>query len=177
MRNSIAVLALCALGCAGATPNVPLTELPPSDAPYFDHAVDLVEDPVLVEGEGGGVFQQRVRRSDFVAVVRITSLSADALPRREAYRLTAKVKNRLKGDSPRELALKVDDDQRGYETVRVNEDRLLDGSFVAFVKWGLDPDSSDPVAHWHLSPNSDQVREKVDFVLRQPHSEPPPAAK
>ena len=73
--------------------------------------------------------------------------------------------------------LKVVDDQRGYQTVRMNEDRLLDGSFVAFVKWGLDPDSSDPVAHWHLSPNSDQVREKVDFVLRQPHSEPPPAAK
>jgi hypothetical protein len=98
----------------------------------------------------------------------VDSLSSDFVSRRSSYRLTIKVKNRLKGSSPKELVLRVGDDEPGYETVRVNEDRLLEGSFVVFLKWAATPESSKPIARWHLSPDSDAVREKIDFFLRHP---------
>lgn len=174
MRGSITALALWVMGCAGASSNVTATELLASDELLFDHAVDFVEDPVVIRDEWGGTFERRVARSDLIAVVRISSLSADTLPRRAAYRLTAKVKSTLKGSAPREVVLRVDDDQAGYQSVRVHEDRLLQDSFVAFVKWGSGPESEGPIAHWHLSPDSETVRENVDFFLRQPPPPPEP---
>jgi hypothetical protein len=98
----------------------------------------------------------------------VGSLSSDFVSRRSAYRLTVKVKNRLKGSSSKEIVLRVDDDEPGYESVRSNEDRLLQDSFVAFVKWAADPESAEPIARWHLSPDSDAVREKIDYFLRHP---------
>jgi len=143
----------------------------PSDAPLFDNAVDLVEAPVIVEGEWTGAFERRVGRADLIAVVRVGSLSSDFVSRRSSYRLTTKVKNRLKGSSSKELVLRVGDDEPGYETVRVNEDRLLEGSFVVFLKWAADPESSKLIAHWHLSPDSDAVRDKIDYFLRHPRKD------
>lgn len=168
MRVLIAVIACWGIGCAGAASNMPVTDFRPSDADLFDNAVDLVEVPVIVEGDWSGAFERRVQRADLVAVVRIESLSNDFVSRRAAYRLTLKVKKRLKGSSSRELVLRVGDEERGYETVEANEDRLLHNPFVAFIKWEVDPESNDLVTHWHLSPDSDEVREKVDFSLRQP---------
>ncbi|MGB3049531.1 MAG: hypothetical protein WBB42_00945 [Polyangiales bacterium] len=147
---------------------MPAPDFRPSDAPLFDNAVDLVKAPVIVEGEWSGAFERRVGRADLIAVVRVDSLSSDFISRRSAYRLTVKVKNRLKGSSSKELLLRVGDDEPGYDTVRVNEDRLLGGPFVVFLKWAADPESSKPIAHWHLSPDSDAVREKIDYVLRHP---------
>jgi len=171
VRGLIVALATLGIGCAGTSSNLTVTELLPSDEPLFDHAVDLVEEPVVVRDQWGGTFESRVRRADSIAVVRVTSLSSDTVRNRSAYRLTAKVKNRLKGSSPREVVLRVQDDQRGYETVRANEDRLLEDPFVAFVKWGADPESDELIAHWHLSPSSDAVRENIDFFLRHPPRE------
>jgi hypothetical protein len=124
--------------------------------------------PVIVEGEWSGAFEQRVGRADLIAVVRVDSLSSDLVKRRSSYRLTVRVKNRLKGSSSKEIVLRVRDDEAGYETVRVNEDRLLHDPFVAFVKWEADPESPELIAHWHLSPDSEAVREKIDFFLRHP---------
>lgn len=147
---------------------MPEPDFRPSDAPLFDHAVDLVEAPVLLAGEWGGAFERRVSRADLIAVVRVSSLSSDFISRRSAYRLTVKVKNRLKGSSSKELVLRVGDDQPGYQSVRVNEDQLLHNPFVAFIKWAANPESSELIAHWHLSPDSEEVREKIDYVLRHP---------
>lgn len=167
MRVLIAVIACWGIGCAAVASNTPATGFRPSDVDLFDNAVDLVEVPVIVEGDWSGAFERRVRRADLVAVVKIDSLSNDFVSRRSAYRLIVKVKKRLKGSSTKELVLRVSDEEPGYETVQVNEDRLLHKPFVAFIKWEVVPGSPDLIAHWHLSPDSDEVREKVDFSLRQ----------
>lgn len=139
-----------------------------SDVSLFDNAVDLVEAPVIVEGEFSGAFERRVGRSDLIAVVRVDTLSSDLVNRRSAYRLTLRVKDRLKGISTKEIVLRVGDEEAGYQSVRVNEDRLLHEPFVAFIKWESDPDRPELISHWHLSPDSDSVRQKINYFLRQP---------
>ncbi len=147
---------------------MPAPDFRPSDAPLFDNAVDLVDAPAIVEGGWTSALERRVGRADLIAAVRVDSLSSDFVSRKSSYRLTVRMKNRLKGSSPKELVLRVGDDEPGYETVRVNEDRLLQSPFVVFVKWAADPESSEPIARWHLSPGSDAVRERIDYFLRHP---------
>jgi hypothetical protein len=147
---------------------VPTTDFQSSDVSLFDNAVDLVEAPVIVEGEWSGAFERRVGRADLIAVVQVDSLSSDLVKRRSAYRITVRVSDRLKGSSSKEIVLRVRDDEPGYKSVRVNEDRLLHNPFVAFVKWEADSASPELIAHWHLSPDSDAVRDKIEFFLRQP---------
>jgi hypothetical protein len=168
MRVLVAIIACLGVGCAAAASNTPVTVFQASDLELFDNAVDLVEVPVIVEGDWSGAFERRVQRADLVAVVRIDSLSNDFVSRRSAYRLIVRVKKRLKGSSTKELVLRVGEEEAGYETVQVNEDRLLHNPFVAFIKWEADQESDDLIAHWHLSPDSDEVRDKVDYSLRQP---------
>jgi hypothetical protein len=159
------------IGCAGAASNVTLTAFRASDVSLFDNAVDLVASPVIVEGESGA-FADRVGRADLIASIRLQSLHSELIKRRSAYRLTVKVKDWLKGASTKELELRVADDEPGYRSVEVNEDRLLHDAFIAFVKWEAEPGSSELIAHWHLSPDSPAVREKIDYVLRRPATEP-----
>lgn len=171
MRVLIAAIACWGIGCAAAALNVPATDFRTADALLFDNSVDLVASPVIVEGESGA-FERRVVRADLVVAIRVQSLHSEFVKRRSAYRLTVKVKDRLKGASSKELELRVADDEPGYRSVEVNEDRLLGDSFIAFVKWEADPTSSEPIAHWHLSPDSEAVRDKVDYVLRRPAPDP-----
>lgn len=167
----ITAIACWGIGCAGAASNVPVTDFRASDVALFDNSVDLVAAPVIVEGERGA-FERRVGRADLVGSIRVQSLHSEFIKRRSAYRLTVKVKDRLKGESTRELELRVADDDPGYRSVEANEDRLLHDPFIAFVKWEADPESPELIAHWHLSPDSDAVREKIDYVLRRPASDP-----
>lgn len=171
MRALIAAIACWGIGCAGAASNVPITDFRASDAALFDNSVDLVADPVIVEGEHGA-FERRVARADLVASIRVQSLHSEFVKRRSAYRLTVKVKDRLKGSSTRELELRVSDDEPGHRSVELNEDRLLHEPFIAFIKWEADPASSEPNAHWHLSPDSEAVRDKIEWVLRRPPPDP-----
>jgi hypothetical protein len=134
--------------------------------------VDLVEAPVIVEGEWGGAFEQRVGRADLIALVQVVSLSSDLVKRRSAYRIAVRVKGRLKGSSSKEIVLRVRDDEPGYTSVRANEDWLLHNPSVAFIKWEAEPGSPELTAHWHISPDSDAVRDKVEFLLRQPAKDP-----
>jgi hypothetical protein len=168
MRVLIAAIAVWGFGCAGASSNAPATDFVASDAPLFDHAVDLVEAPVIVEGQWSGSFERRVGRADLIAVVQVESLSSDLVKRRSAYRISVRVRERFKGTSSNEITLRVRDDEPGHQSVRVNEERLLHDPFVAFVKWESEAGSSELTAHWHLSPDSPAVRDKIEFFLRQP---------
>lgn len=150
---------------------MPVTDFRASDVSLFDNSVDLVAAPVIVEG-ASDAFERRVARADFVASIRVLSLHIELIKHRSAYRLTAKVKEQLKGASTEELELRVTDDERGYRSVEANEDRLLHDPFIAFVKWESDPASSELIAHWHLSPDSEAVRRKIDYVLRRPAPDP-----
>lgn len=168
MRVLIAAIACWGIGCAGAASNTSTNDFRDSDLLLFDNAVDLVRAPVIVEGEYSGAFERRVQRADLIAVLRVDALSSDLVKRRSTYRLTVRVKNRIKGESSDEFVLRVRDDEPGYQSVRVNEDRLLHNAFVAFIKWESDPGAADRVAHWHFSPDSDAVRDKVEYLIRRP---------
>jgi hypothetical protein len=156
----------CALlACAGGSSIAPTVEFAREDESLFDNSVDLVAKPAIVESEWRGEFELRVTRADLIAVVKIESLSSDEDLRGSGYRLTAKVIERLKGESGRELVLRAHDDEPGFRSVRVNEDRLLRDSFVAFIRWKNDPESEQIVPRWHLSPDTPAVRDKVAFFL------------
>ena len=172
MRALIVAIACWGVGCAGGSSNVPATDFRPSDVTLFDNAVDLVAAPVIVEGEWTGAFERRVGRADLIAIAQVDSLSSELVKRRSAYRLTVRVQERLKGDSSKELVLLVRDDEPGYRSVRVNEDWLLHNPSVVFLKWEVDPESTEPTSHWHLSPDSTAVRDKIEFLLRQPVKDP-----
>ena len=172
MRALVLAIACWGVGCAGGSSNAPASEFQSSDVSLFDNSVDLVEAPVIVEGEWSGAFERRVGRADLIAVVAVESLSSDLVKRRSAYRLTVRVEERLKGSSSGGIVLRVRDDEPGYHSVRVNEDWLLHHPSVAFIKWETDPGSPELLAHWHLSPDSDAVRDKIEFLLRQPAKDP-----
>lgn len=171
MRVLIAALACWGIACAGGSSSVPATDYRASDAPLFDRTVDVIAEAPIVEGERTA-FDYRVARADLIASIRVQSLHAEVVKRREAYRLVVKVKDRLKGQSSKELVLRVSDDEPGYRSVALHEDRLLHEPFIAFVKWEAVEGSSEPVAHWHLSPDSSAVRDKIDYVLRSPAPDP-----
>ena len=165
----LAMGVVCALlGCAGASSTAPTVEFAAEDELLFDNSVDLVDKPAIVESEWRGKFERRVTRADIIAVVKIESLSSDEDLRRSSYRLTAKVIDRLKGRSDREFVLRAHDDEPGFQSVRVNEDRLLRDSFVAFIRWENDPEFEQLLPRWHLSPDSAAVRDKVAFFLSPP---------
>ena len=161
---------LCLLvGCAGGSSNAGHVEFMPEDEWTFDNAVDLIDKPAIVESEWQGQFERRVTRADFIGVVRVDSISVDEDREGAGYRLTAKVIDTWEGRAPRELVLRVHDDEPGFRTVSLYENRLLGSRFVAFVKWQPDPDSNEEIPRWHLSPDSPGVRDKVRFF-----STPPP---
>jgi hypothetical protein len=171
VRLLIALIACWGLGCAGASSNTSLSDFRPGDAALFDNSVDRVASPVIVEGEFG-TFEKRVARADLVASIRVQSLHSEFVKRRSAYRLTVRVKDRLKGESARDLELRVSDDEPGHRSVEVNEDRLLHEPFIAFIKWEAAAGSSELIPHWHLSPDSEAVRDKIEYVLRRPAPDP-----
>ena len=172
MRALITAIACWGIGCAGATPNAPPVGYRASDAALFDQSLDLVSDPVIVEGQWGGAFERRVARADVIAAVRTDSLVNEVVKRQAAYRLSVEVKEHLKGGSAREILLQVSDQEPGYRSVEDNEDRLLHDGFIAFIKWEAQQGSDGPHAHWHLSPDSLAVRRKIEHVLRLPAPDP-----
>lgn len=166
VRLLIAAITCWGIGCAGASSNRPETDFGLADVALFDNGLDIVDAPVIVEGQRSGAFEQRVGRADLIAAVSIESLSSDLVKRRWAYRLRVRTGDRLKGISSKEMVLRVGDDESGYQSIRIHEDSLLRRPWIAFVKWEADPKSSDLIAHWHLSPDSLAVRNKIEFFLR-----------
>ena len=164
----LAVIAGFAIGCASRSSNAPPSEFTASDAALFDDAVDLAESPVIAD-DVWGPFAHRVGRADLIAVIRVESLSSDLVRRRSAYRIAVRIEERLKGDHATDLILRVEDQQPGYRTVQANEERLLRDPFIAFIKWETETGSSEaPVSRWHLSPASEEARQQVERLLREP---------
>lgn len=165
---SLGVLGLL-LACGGSSGAGPGVEFVPEDSLTFDDSVDMIDKPVIVESEWQGQFEKRVTRADFIGTVRVDAISLDADRRGSGYRLNVRVTDTLRGRAPREMVLRVNDQQPGFQSVSMYEDRLLGGSFVAFVKWQEDAESRQSIPRWHLSPNSPAVQDKVRFF-----SNPPP---
>jgi hypothetical protein len=172
VRVLVAAIACWGIGCAATTASAPVTEYTASDAILFNESVDLVWDPIIVEGEWGGAFERRIARADLIAAVRAESIVTEVVKRRTAYRITVEVAQRLKGESSDELVLRVRDDEPGYRTVEDSEDQILHEGFIAFVKWEAREGADALVPHWHLSPDSPAVRAKIEHGLRRPGPDP-----
>lgn len=172
MRALFLAIASLGVGCAGATPTVPATTYQASDAPFFDHSVDFVRSPAIVEGEWRGAFEQRVARADLVAAVRVKSSISEVVQRSSALRITVRVDEKLKGTSDDEIELRVDDDQPSHAVVEDHQQELLRDPWIAFVKWEGVGGGGSPVPHWHLSPDTPKVRAKIDYLLSIPPPDP-----
>jgi hypothetical protein len=168
----LAALSCWGIGCSRGATNVPTTAFLPTDAPLFDHSVDFVEAPVIVEGGWRGEFERRVDRADLVAAVRATSSVAEVVKRSSALRITVRVDERFKGASDRDIELRVDDDQPSFGTVEDSEQRILRDPWIVFIKWETVEGESDLVPRWHLSPDTPEVRAKIDYLLSAPPPDP-----
>ncbi len=160
-------------GCGGAEVEVarpgPFTA---EDAQVFDDGVDFVADPEALEGrwrrDWADELDARITRANIVAVVSMRSVSQDSdLDRRMSYRLNVQRERGMLGQMPEEVLFRTSEGDTGFGTVDGNQDRLLQGEFIAFIKWASEEGRDDPVAKWHLSPNSDQVLRRVEYLLQR----------
>ena len=165
--------AILSTACGGSSEDVvqgaPLTA---EEQVFFENGVDFVADPEALEGQWrqdwSTELDQRIRRSDVVAYVKVSTLRTDVdLDRRTTFRLFVDEERELLGEVPAELMLRSKEGDRGYGTLRNNEQRLLNGRFVLFLKWELPEGASELVPRWHLSPNVEAVAQRVEYLLER----------
>jgi hypothetical protein len=173
-RRSVASLFACLLSlgaCGGAEQVVRREPLPPlteEQAVLFDDGVDLIEDPAALEGRWYEDWQQELERrlaeADEVALGKVQTVRADVdLSRRTSYRVVFTVEHAFKGDPGNELTLSVRDSALGYASVERNRERLLQRTFVAFIKRaGSDDGLAVEVPHFHLTPPSAPLDKRLE---------------
>jgi hypothetical protein len=168
----VVVLAAALAACAGRASTVrvtsPFTE---EDAEVFDDGIDYVGDPSGLEGPWHDSWrrdlQLRVGRADLIAAVTVRTLRIDVdLDRRQTARLVTTVGEVLAGSPPgTEVVLVVREGQMGFSTVHGNDHRILDQTFVAYVKWAQG-DAGEVVPRWHLAPASPGVVDETRELIR-----------
>ena len=171
MRTSFVSLFLLAFACGGSEPilGAPFT---PEDQQYFDDGVDLIGDPESLEGrwreDWATELDQRVRRADSIIYVRIRTLRTDVdLDRRTTYRLFPESERALLGSLPEDLVLAAREGDAGYAAIRQNEPRILGNALVLFLKWDRPEGAATATARWHLSPATEQVTSRVEYLLER----------
>ena len=155
-------------GAQGRGPEVAARPFLEEHEAMFENGIDMVRDPEALDGGWLGTWQSelddRVTHADAVALVTVRTLRTDVdLDRNETYRLIVSVDREYLGELPDEVALTVDQTQRGYGTVRNNERRLLDQRFLAFIKW--QDTERGPRPRWHLSPATEPVAAQTFRLL------------
>jgi len=169
------LFALFALSACGGGPPPTPTGAPfaADDRRLFDDGVDFVADPEALEGrwrqEWSDDLQGRIGAADVVANVTVTTLRTDEDPsRRTTYRLIVSMGHALLGRLPsEELTLTSTEDEAGFRTVAGNDHRLLQQPFVAFLKWERATPEATPIPHFHLSPATDPVSQRVAYLLER----------
>jgi len=148
---------------------VPLTE---EDRVLFDDGVDFVGDPSVLEGrwrdDWSRELDERVTKADIVSYIRVRALRTDLdLERRTTYRLLIEEVEGIVGDLPEDLALASLDGDGGFTTIDGNENRILDQELVLFVKWEQREPGAEVRARWHLSPHTEQVTSRVEYLAER----------
>lgn len=158
--------------CGGR--QAPITGVPftDEDRTYFAEGIDLVNDPEALEGrwreDWARELDQRIRRTDVVAYVRIRTVRTDTdLDRRMTFRLYPEAENVLLGRLPETLILSSAQGDAGFVAIRNNEQRLLRDRFVLFLKWEQPEGAPEPTPRWHLSPASEPVTARVEYLLER----------
>lgn len=167
---SIVVLAFAACGGSQEV-EVQLSPFTEEHAEVFEDGVDLVADPEGLEGrwreDWSRDLDRRVSWSDVIAVITVRTIRTDTDPnRRTTLRLVVEPSRELVGDIPDEVDLKVFHDAPGFSTVEGNSRQILDQEFIAFLKW-YQADDGSVLPHWHLSPASQPVLSRVEYLLER----------
>ncbi len=164
------LLLACGGGPTSAVSGAPLTA---EEELLFENGVDFVADPEALEGQWrrdwSSELDQRVRRGDLIAYVHVQTTRTDTdLDRRVTYRLFVDEGRTLVGQFPSgDLVLRAREGERGYGTVAGNERRLLNQDFVLFLKWELPEGATDLVPRWHLSPATEPVKLRVEYLVER----------
>jgi len=175
--HSFLLLALLAApACGGGTTEVHLSPFTAEHAEVFEDGVDFVADPENLEGrwreDWSRDLDRRVTWADVIAMVTIRTLRTDTDPDRQTtFRLIAEAGRELLGDIPEEVELKVHQHEVGFGTVEGNHRQILDQEFIAFLKW-YETENGDVAAHWHLSPGSDPVVSRTEYLIERRHEIP-----
>ncbi|MCB9636108.1 MAG: hypothetical protein H6721_28695 [Sandaracinus sp.] len=171
MRTSLVFFLFASFACGGPEPvlGVPFTA---EDARFFDEGVDLVGDPEALEGrwreEWATELDQRVRRADAVVYVRIRTVRTDTdLDRRTTFRLYPEAERAPLGEMPEDLVLSAREGDAGYAAIQQNEARVLGSTLILFLKWERPEGAATPTARWHLSPGTEQVTSRVEYLLER----------
>jgi hypothetical protein len=157
--------------CGASAPRIVVTPMSQAQGVVFENGVDYIDDPTLLEGSWLETWEQeidlRVRSSDVIAYVRITTMRTDTdLERHETHRLIAHIDSLRHGEAGgEELELVVRQGDAGFDTVHEQDRRILNQRCVAFVKWTQDGPDAPIVARWHLSPASERVVRRVNTLV------------
>lgn len=167
----LAVLLVSGSACGGPAP-VLGEPFSPEDRRFFDDGIDFVGDPESLEGrwreDWATELDQRIQRADAVVYVRIRTLRTDVdLDRRTTFRLFPTEERVLLGRVPEELVLSAREGDAGFAAVRQNEQRVLSSPLLLFLKWERPDGASTPVARWHLSPATEQVSSRAEYLLER----------
>jgi hypothetical protein len=172
---SVALLLGVALGCGAAAPTVQATTpFLEGDAELFDRGVSYIADPSALGGgwedEWSEALERRVQRAEAIALVTAQTFREDMTPRREVtYRLALNVDRELFGELPDEVEVLSRPGDVGFETVQGQETRILEQTFVLFVKWQLNEDTGGVEAAFHLEPASETVQGRVVELIQRMH--------
>lgn len=165
-----------AVACGGSKGNIrPSSPFREEHARFFDDGVDFTADPSVLDGRWAESWAEeldhRVGGADLVAVVVIHMLRTDVdLERRATYRLTGRIANAMFGNAPGdEVVLPVHEAQSGFASVEGNERRILDRTFVAYVKW-YEADDGSILPHWHLSPATPAIVKRTEELVARRRS-------
>jgi hypothetical protein len=156
--------------CGGGSGSVRVSDFTEEHAKLFENSVDFIADPELLEDKAGQQWQTDLKArcdlGDFVGVLTVTTLVADVdLEKRTTYRLVSTIVRKLQGNTPgKEVTFAVSEGSEGYPRVEQNQQRILNQSFVAYVKW-IKQENGQIGTRWHLSPASDKVISRLSDFL------------
>lgn len=164
------VLAWLAAGCGGNEGLKIKHPWDPEYERYFDDSVDFTMNPESLSGQWLYDYklelESRVSLADHILAVRVDSinLTTDAMGK-EIKNLLVDVEKNVKGDFPGSQAiLSVSDEQPGYDSFEIDDPRLMDKVYVAFIRV-YEKEDGMPGLHWHLSPLSKGLMEGMDQIL------------
>lgn len=175
MKPFVMLLAVLALGGCGGTTMVAGANAAPFTAEtraLFEDGVDFVADPEVLDGQWrenwARELDERVSEADIVARVTVHTVRTDTdLDRRTTYRLLVNEDQGYLGALPSDIQLTTDEAAPGFGTVSGNERRILNQPFVLFLKWERPLGATESIARWHLSPATEPVVLRTEFLLER----------
>ncbi len=169
------VLGVFVAGCAAA-PLQAHAPLSVQEQALFEHGIDWISSPTALQGQWKEQWDEelrrRVRDADLIATCVVSTLRTDTdHDQRMVHRMSVKLNESYKGEfDTRDIELKVSDDQPGFASVDASKDRVLDRSFVVFVRWA--PNARGKVqAHFHLITKSTEIIDEIARWLGQTERE------